>query len=160
MKSKFIYSLPIQKNDFNLAVSDPRVHFGKTLHAVDFLLKIGTPILASQKGKIVEIYTESNEGGFNDKYLQNINKYTNRITIKHAENEYTQYAHLAHKSEKVKVGQEVAKGHVIALSGNTGYTSQPHLHFHVMQLLEEGKDWESIEIKWDENFNIVGKNNL
>jgi hypothetical protein len=45
---------------------------------------------------------------------------------------YALYAHLETGSIKVKVGDRVSSGQVIALLGNTGNTDGPHLHFHVM----------------------------
>jgi hypothetical protein len=45
---------------------------------------------------------------------------------------YAFYAHLKRGSQKVRVGDRVRKGDKIALLGNTGNTSAPHLHFHIM----------------------------
>lgn len=158
MKTEKVYKLPVRKVDFVQALSDPKIHNGKTEYAVDFDLSVGTPIIAAQSGQVTEVYMESDEGGEDEKYLNNINKYTNRITIKHAENEYSQYAHLQHDSAEVKEGDEVKVGQVIAHSGNTGFSTQPHLHFHVMQIIEveNEKDWESLEIRWKSNFDILG----
>lgn len=158
MKTEKMYSLPIRKEDFSLAVNDHKNE--RTRYAIDFDIEIGKPVLSAQGGVVVEVYMESNEGGPDQKYKDNINFYTNRITIKHADNEYSQYAHLAHKSEKVNVGDVVARGQEIALSGNTGYSTEPHLHFHVMQLTADKKDWHSVEIIWEKEFEINTKNNF
>ena len=45
--------------------------------------------------------------------------------------EYSRYDHLAYRSSRVKVGQDVTEGQVIAEVGMTGYTFRPHLHFQV-----------------------------
>lgn len=152
-----MYSLPLQKEDFSLAVNDHKTE--KTKHAVDFDMEIGRLVLAAADGKVVEVYVESSEGGSEEKYKNNINQYTNRITIKHADNEYSQYAHLAYQSAKVRVGDTVVRGQEIASSGNTGYSTQPHLHFHAMALTKDKKDWYSLEIIWQEEFKIKTKNN-
>lgn len=55
--------------------------------------------------------------------------YGNFIMIKHSNNLYTCYGHLS--SYKVKAGQTVKRGDVIAISGNTGISSGPHLHWEV-----------------------------
>lgn len=55
--------------------------------------------------------------------------YGNFIMIKHSNNLYTCYGHLS--SYKVKAGQTVKRGDVIAISGNTGVSSGPHLHWEV-----------------------------
>ncbi|MGW4150633.1 M23 family metallopeptidase, partial [Streptomyces albogriseolus] len=55
--------------------------------------------------------------------------YGNAVVIKHGNKTYSQYAHLS--SVNVKVGQVVKTGQKIALSGNTGNSSGPHLHFEI-----------------------------
>jgi murein DD-endopeptidase MepM/ murein hydrolase activator NlpD len=55
----------------------------------------------------------------------------NYISIKIGNNQFAFYEHLKPKSIKVKIGQKVKKGEVIASLGFTGQTTGPHLHFHV-----------------------------
>ena len=55
----------------------------------------------------------------------------NRITIKHAANEYSTICHLMPKSVIVEIGQRVRKGEVVAKCGNSGNTTEPHVHFQV-----------------------------
>lgn len=55
----------------------------------------------------------------------------NYISIKIGSNQFAFYEHLKPKSIKVKMGQKVKKGDVIASLGFTGQTTGPHLHFHV-----------------------------
>ncbi len=159
MKTKNTYSLPLKESDLAVAHSDSRVHkIGSRLeYAVDFPLNIGTPIVASCDGIVKVVYMESAEGGIDDKFRNNINKYTNRIRIEHSPNEYSEYAHLEYQSAQVKVGDTVKRGDVIALSGNTGLSTRPHLHFHVMQIIEKDgvRDWETLEVQWERPFEIL-----
>lgn len=159
MKTQKNYSLPLRKEYIRRTVSDVMAHRPKSRlqYAVDFEVKVGTPVIAAADGVVRVVYMESSEGGKDEKFKNNINKYTNRIRIDHAENEYSEYGHLDFNSSKVKVGDIVKTGDVIGLSGNTGYSSHPHLHFHVMRIIEvEGKrDWETLEIKWGEEFEIL-----
>jgi len=152
-KTKNIYKIPIKKQDMKLVISDPRAHSDFLKNAVDFPLPEGTEILASQDGKVVNVKVDSNKGGFEDKYIGN--KYLNFITIKHSNREYSQYAHLKHKGSKVKVGQKVKAGDVIGYSGNTGYSSAPHLHFHVCKDNNTKVGWETIEIRFDEKLKKI-----
>ncbi|MFB6812097.1 M23 family metallopeptidase [Streptomyces sp. NPDC056387] len=86
----------------------------------DFACPVGTPVKAASAGTIVK----AGPGGGGDGPA-----YGNAIVIKHANNTYSQYAHLS--KIQVRIGQKVAKGAQIALSGNTGNSSGPHLHFEI-----------------------------
>jgi murein DD-endopeptidase MepM/ murein hydrolase activator NlpD len=55
----------------------------------------------------------------------------NLIIIKHAEGEYSLLAHFKQNSIRVKIGDKVTKGQTIGLCGNSGNSSEPHLHFQV-----------------------------
>lgn len=55
----------------------------------------------------------------------------NRIIIKHSSNEYSAICHLMPESVLVKKGQTVKRGEIIAKCGNSGNTSEPHVHFQV-----------------------------
>ncbi|MGW6705757.1 M23 family metallopeptidase [Streptomyces sp. NPDC054956] len=86
----------------------------------DFAVPVGTPVDAVSAGVVVK--AGPNGGGDGPAY-------GNAIVIKHANNTYSQYAHLSRI--QVKIGQKVGKGQRIALSGNTGNSSGPHLHFEI-----------------------------
>ncbi len=82
-------------------------------------------VLAHSDGVVVGIvsnYTKTDKTG---------NSYGNYIKIKHNNGYYTLYAHLKYNSLKVKLGDKVKKGQVIAVIGNTGRSSGRHLHFEV-----------------------------
>ncbi|MFB7590259.1 M23 family metallopeptidase [Streptomyces sp. NPDC056169] len=86
----------------------------------DFAVPTGTPVKAAGAGTVVK--AGPNGGGDGPAY-------GNAIVVKHANGTYSQYAHLS--KIKVNVGQKVAAGQQIALSGNTGNSSGPHLHFEI-----------------------------
>lgn len=86
----------------------------------DFAVPVGTPVDAVSAGTVVK--AGPNGGGDGPAY-------GNAVVIKHANNTYSQYAHLS--KIQVKIGQKVAMGKQIALSGNTGNSSGPHLHFEI-----------------------------
>ncbi|MEU2504903.1 M23 family metallopeptidase [Streptomyces sp. NPDC007863] len=86
----------------------------------DFAVPTGTPVKAAGAGTVVK--AGPNGGGDGPAY-------GNAIVVKHANGTYSQYAHLS--KIKVHIGQKVAAGQQIALSGNTGNSSGPHLHFEI-----------------------------
>ncbi|MFE6841672.1 M23 family metallopeptidase [Streptomyces sp. NPDC057686] len=86
----------------------------------DFACPVGTPVKAASAGVVVK--AGPNGGGDGPAY-------GNAIVIKHANNTYSQYAHLS--KIQVRIGQKVSKGTQVALSGNTGNSSGPHLHFEI-----------------------------
>jgi len=65
----------------------------------------------------------------------------NGVVIDHGNGEFSLLAHMQPKSLKVKVGDAVAAGALLGLCGNSGNTSEPHLHYH----LQDGPDMRSAE---------------
>ncbi|MER7810608.1 M23 family metallopeptidase [Streptomyces sp900116325] len=86
----------------------------------DFAVPVGTKVEAAHGGVVVK--AGPNGGGDGPAY-------GNAIVIKHDNGMYSQYAHLSRID--VHIGQSVEKGQQIALSGNTGNSSGPHLHFEI-----------------------------
>lgn len=86
----------------------------------DLVVGTGTSVMAVHGGTVVK--AGPNGGGDGPAY-------GNAIVIKHDDNTYSQYAHLS--QVKVSVGQAVTTGQQIGLSGSTGNSSGPHLHFEI-----------------------------
>ena len=84
---------------------------------IDFGIPIGSPIVSAQSGTVVEARTSASYG--------------NMIKIRGNDGLETLYAHLS--TIGVQVGQQVEKGQQIALSGNTGRSTGPHLHFEAIK---------------------------
>ncbi|WP_030873249.1 M23 family metallopeptidase, partial [Streptomyces sp. NRRL S-37] len=80
----------------------------------------GTTVMAAHGGTVVK----AGPNGAGDGPA-----YGNAIVIKHGNGTYSQYAHLSQVN--VRIGQIVKTGQKIALSGNTGNSSGPHLHFEI-----------------------------
>jgi hypothetical protein len=67
------------------------------------------------------------------------NLYGNLIVIDHGTDEYTLLGHLKQGSLLVKVGERVTQGQRLARVGNSGMSTEPHLHFHLM----DTADWHT-----------------
>ncbi|MFE4922927.1 M23 family metallopeptidase [Streptomyces sp. NPDC056661] len=93
----------------------------------DFAVPVGTKVEAAHSGVVVK--AGPNGGGDGPAY-------GNAIVIKHDNGMYSQYAHLSRID--VHIGQSVEKGQKIALSGNTGNSSGPHLHFEIRKTANYG----------------------
>jgi len=153
--TKAQYALPCRKQDLIVAISDPRAHFAHFKHAIDFLLPEGSVIRASRAGVVVDSKINSHEGGIDPKY--NDMTYLNFLTIRHAGGEFSQYAHLRYRGALVRRGVRVWEGQPIALSGNTGFSTAPHLHFLVFKLARSELGWESLKIRFKEPLRVRRK---
>ncbi|MEU9121193.1 M23 family metallopeptidase [Streptomyces sp. NPDC048506] len=111
---------PVEKyvlgSTFGLAGS----HWAHKHSGQDFVVPTGTPVKAVHKGTVVKAGPWGGGDG---------PAYGNAIVIRHDNGMYTQYAHLS--AIQVHVGQWVGTGQQIGLSGSTGNSTGPHLHFEV-----------------------------
>ena len=57
----------------------------------------------------------------------------NYIVIQHSAQEYSTIAHIKKDSFCVKIGDKVSRGQILARCGNSGNTSEPHIHFQIQQ---------------------------
>lgn len=96
---------------------DPIKKVKRNHNGIDFPVPIGTDIKATADG-IVKSAESDGAHGIN-------------IIISHGDGFETRYSHLS--KSNVSVGQEVAKGEIIALSGNSGMSTAPHLHYEVIK---------------------------
>ena len=97
---------------------DYRYHSGIDIPVVE-----GTPVYATKEGTISAV--RNNVTG----YLAG--SYGNYVDVTHDDGSMTRYAHLKYGGISVSVGDRVSQGQLIALSGNTGGSTGPHLHYEV-----------------------------
>jgi len=100
-----------------------------SVYAVDISLPDGTPIYAAREGIVVNLRHDSFRGGVEAALLDQANV----VEVLHDDGTIAVYAHLHWDSLQVHIGQHVARGQYLANSGNTGFTSGPHLHFAVLR---------------------------
>jgi murein DD-endopeptidase MepM/ murein hydrolase activator NlpD len=93
----------------------PILHIDRPHEGIDVVAPAGTPIEAPAAGRVVNAGWESGYG--------------NTVTIDHGFGVVTKYAHASRLL--VRTGQYVKRGERIALVGNTGLATGPHLHYEV-----------------------------
>jgi murein DD-endopeptidase MepM/ murein hydrolase activator NlpD len=127
--STYIYSLPFQdhKKVFLIQGYESKIFSHKGERALDFKVKQGTKICAARDGVVIALREDSDKGGLKQENLSD----GNYISIKHSDGSVAHYWHLQKDGVIVNVGDTVKIGQWIGLSGNTGYSSFPHLHFEV-----------------------------
>ena len=97
-------------------------------YAIDIEMPIGTPLHAARAGVVMDLARYFHRSGQD---LQRDGQRANFIRILHDDGTMAVYAHLDYDGIRVQTGQRVQRGQKIALSGNTGYSTGPHLHFAV-----------------------------
>ena len=102
------FIVPINSNGITRRIS--RGHTG-----IDYRADTGTPVVASRSGKVIET-TGGWSGGWGIS-----------VVLDHGSGLTSRYAHLSRTA--VTVGQTVSQGNVVGYSGNTGFSTGPHLHF-------------------------------
>lgn len=103
------------------ATANPQIYNGSGHGGIDMRASVGTPIKAARSGTIV--------GVANTDIIRGCYSFGKWVMVRHDNGLSTLYAHLSVQS--VSVGQTVTTGQVIGYSGNTGYSTGPHLHFSV-----------------------------
>lgn len=112
-------------------------------HAVDMGMPIGTDVFAARSGIVFDVASNNFRGGLDP---QRDSKAANVIRILHDDGTYAIYAHLNWNSIRVRPGDRVRRGEYIADSGNTGFSSGPHLHFAVVR--NAGMHIESVPLEF------------
>jgi murein DD-endopeptidase MepM/ murein hydrolase activator NlpD len=121
------YRLPFPKGKTYTITQGPKEHAAGyypkyNKHAVDFAMKKGSTVSASQSGKVYLAKAVKSGGG-------------NMVLIDHGSNKCTQYAHL--NTIKVKKGQKVKRGQTIGTSGDSGVAYGAHLHWNMVNCKTE-----------------------
>lgn len=99
-------------------------------HAVDVVMPEGTPVLAARDGVVMSVERDFYRSG-QDKERHGAR--ANYVRVLHDDGTMAVYAHLKLESVRVRPGEAVLAGDLLAYSGNTGYSTGPHLHFVIQR---------------------------
>jgi Peptidase family M23/Domain of unknown function (DUF4124) len=103
-------------------------------YAIDFVMPVGTPIYAARGGTVIDVASDFFGAGLDP---ATDGPRANIVRILHDDGTMALYAHLNWNSIRVEPGQDVERGEYLADSGNTGFSTGPHLHF-VVQVNDHG----------------------
>lgn len=102
-------------SNFARARMHPIFHEARRHEGIDIAAPLGTPIVAPASGLVIDVNTEDGYGKY--------------VSIDHGYGVITRYAHCS--KVLVRIGQRVRRGDQIALVGNTGLSTSPHLHYEI-----------------------------
>ena len=134
------HDVPNQRYAFDFAAVNEKGkrYAGKGKDNKDYH-SFGKQVLAPADGLVVEAID-----GVRDNKPGSMNDYSalgNAVIIKHGKNEVSVLAHLKRESLRVKISDKVKMGQIIGLCGNSGNSSEPHLHYHLQndEIIQNGK---------------------
>ncbi|MGH8496305.1 MAG: M23 family metallopeptidase [Gammaproteobacteria bacterium] len=127
-------------------------HNGLEEFTVDFDVPVGTPVFAAREGVVARLEESNDRSCFAD----GCGRYANFIVILHADGTTGEYYHLDEGGALVEVGDTVRRGQQIGLSGNTGNSTMPHLHFGVYRADTWGQT-QSLPIRFMTSDGIIDR---
>jgi murein DD-endopeptidase MepM/ murein hydrolase activator NlpD len=142
----YVYSLPYAPGSthrITQGYNGKFSHQGSNKYAIDWQMPEGTAVCAARGGLVVKVKDDSDRGGPSLKF----DPFNNYVLIRHDDGTLGHYCHLKKDGVVVHPGQIVKTGDVIALSGDTGFTTGAHLHFCVF-MTKDGRERESIPVKF------------
>lgn len=93
--------------------------------ALDFAMPEGTLVLAAREGVVVRVQDANDQSCPQAECA----KFNNFVLVYHSDGSFAEYTHLKKDGASVAVGDKIRRGDPVGLSGNTGWTTGPHLHF-------------------------------
>ncbi|MBI5083558.1 MAG: M23 family metallopeptidase [Acidobacteria bacterium] len=124
-------------------------HWGRALHAYDIAPVDGRLVTAMRPGTVSAF-----DLGLGQTPRQRI--FGNYITLKHEDGEYSHYAHLRTGSFRVRTGDRVEAGQVLAEVGNSGYSFGRHVHVHVTKGFSISA--QSVPFVFDQSGTVLSQN--
>ena len=121
-------------------------NFDECRYAMDFIVKLGTPVVATDNGTVYKVKNDSETNinpwnlrdRSNDEMRDLANEFTNFVAIQFGDGTFAEYLHLD-RNTQVKEGDDVVRGEtVLGYVGMSGITSEPHLHYNEVEKVKKG----------------------
>ena len=150
----YLYRLP-----YGAGVSFPIIqgygarlsHRGVERFTLDFGMPVGTPVHAAREGLVVLVEDSHDTGCAHEE----CGPFANFVVVLHADGTTGEYFHLERGSVRLRVGDRVVRGQELARSGNTGFSTAPHLHFGVYRTGRDGRA-ESVAVRFETRRGAIG----
>lgn len=124
------YAYENQRYAFDFLITKDDLSYDGKAKKNESYYAFGKNVLAPADGKVVQVENDIKDnypvGGMNEDQPAG-----NHVIIDHGNNEYSLLAHFKQGSIEVKEGDQVKQGNTLGLVGNSGNSSEPHIHFHV-----------------------------
>ena len=145
-KTNNSYVFPVAKSKVaaTIEATSSGSHEGPYKGSVDFAVPLGTTVHAAADGVVERVWDGSKDYGTTPDFGRKVNY----ITIKHANDELSEYLHLAQGSALVRIGDTVQRGQPIAKTGLSGWMFAPHLHFMVYKRTARAEDFQCLEVQF------------
>jgi murein DD-endopeptidase MepM/ murein hydrolase activator NlpD len=119
-------------------------HRGVERYTLDFGMPVGTAVHAARDGVVVLVEDTHDSGCAREE----CGSYANFVVVLHADGTTGEYFHLERGSAQIRAGERVARGQLLARSGNTGFSTAPHLHFGVYRTDRERRT-QSLAVRFE-----------
>ena len=142
-RKKLVLAKPVDDGDLRSGFGmrrHPILGFSRMHTGVDWVTRIGAPILSAGDGAVIK--------------AERVVGYGLRVEIQHADGVVTTYSHLSRFGSDIAPGTEVHQGQVIGFVGSTGLSTGPHLHYEVMV---HGQFVDPMEIDVPEGASVAAK---
>jgi murein DD-endopeptidase MepM/ murein hydrolase activator NlpD len=127
-------------------------HRGVERYTLDFGMPVGTPVHAARDGVVVLVEDSHGAGCAREE----CGRYANFVVVLHSDGTTGEYFHRARGSAQVRAGERVQRGQWLARSGNTGFSTAPHLHFGVYRTDGERRT-ESLAVRFETRAGAVSQ---